>query len=197
MASVFIGGSRSLRTLPDTFSRRLDSVAARGHHVVVGDADGADAAIQAHLRAAGHAAVTVFHSGSRPRFNVGGFPTRPVAVRGGLSGYQFHAAKDRAMAEVADFGLMAWDGKSPGSVLNVLRMVGQGKPSVLFTAPCMAFGVIRAAADWQEFLSRSAPELIAGLRARAAPGEWLPFADGTPESQPSGTCGQGAPGNRP
>ena len=35
------------------------------------------------------------------------------------------------MAQQAEFGLMIWDGKSPGTVLNILRLVRGSKKAVL------------------------------------------------------------------
>lgn len=175
MAVVFLGGSRHLRTLPGAFLHRLDNLVARGHGVVVGDADGADAAIQAHLRAAGHDDVTVFYSGREPRFNAGTFATRCVPTPAGASGYEFHAIKDRAMADAAEFGLMAWDGKSPGTVMNALRLLRLGRPSVVFGAQDGSFTTIRAVKDMEEFL-RNAPgasRLVSDLKARGADKEGL------------------------
>ena len=175
MAVVFLGGSRHLRSLPDAFRQRLDSVVNRGHEVLVGDADGADAAIQAHLRAAGHLAVTVFHSGRKPRFDVGGFATRCISTPAGASGYGLHAFKDRSMAEAADFGLMAWDGRSPGTVMNVLRLLNQEKPSVLFSARDSSFRTIKTPEDRDAFLASApnAARLLSDLHARGAGSEGL------------------------
>ena len=61
--------------------------------------------------------------------------------------FQFYAAKDREMARDAEFDLMIWDGKSPGTVLNVLRVVGASKKAILITT----------------------------LEKRALPNEWLPL----------------------
>ncbi len=121
MNTIFIGGSRHVSRLPAEVKKRLDNVIASHHQVIVGDANGADKAVQKHFFDANYANVTVFCSGDAPRNNLGSWTTHRVHVPEGTKGFQFYAAKDREMAREADFGLMIWDGKSPGTVLNVLR----------------------------------------------------------------------------
>lgn len=171
MSTVFIGGSRHLSRLPPEVKKRLENVIANRHHVVIGDANGADKAVQKHLHGAAYENVTVFCSGE-PRNNLGLWPVRKVISPQHARGFQFHAAKDREMAREADFGLMIWDGKSPGTVLNVLRLVRAGKSTVLFSAPDKRAINIKGAADWESFLSRCSSELVHDLRERATPDEW-------------------------
>lgn len=173
--TIFVGGSRSIAHVPDAVRARLTRIAQAGHAVVVGDASGADEAVQAHLGAACYDRVTVFCSGNRPRNNIGAWPVRRIAASGASTGFQFHAAKDRAMAREAVFGLMVWDGRSPGSVLNVLRLAQAGRIAVLVN---LAEGVatnVRSAADWQTVLARCGTRLRHDLRVRATPEErrWL------------------------
>jgi hypothetical protein len=40
------------------------------------------------------------------------------------------------MAAQATVGLMLWDGESRGTLLNVLRLVAQGKPVVVYNQGC-------------------------------------------------------------
>ena len=135
MTTVFVGGSRSIARLPAAAGERLDNSVASGAHVVVGDAAGADKAVQRHLLDAGYRSVEIFASEGRPRHNLGDWPVRAVSAAGVRGGDAFFAAKDRAMAEVAEFGLMIWDGRSPGTVLNILRLVGHGRKAVLIESP--------------------------------------------------------------
>jgi hypothetical protein len=39
------------------------------------------------------------------------------------------------MAQEATVGFMLWDGESRGTLLNVLRLVAQEKPVVVYVAP--------------------------------------------------------------
>ena len=47
MNTLFIGGSRHVSRLPTDVKKRLDNVISSGHRVIVGDANGADKAVQA------------------------------------------------------------------------------------------------------------------------------------------------------
>ncbi len=97
-------------------------------------------------------------------------------------GFQFYAAKDRAMARKADVGLMIWDGKSPCTVLNVLRLVRAGKISVLFNVPEKSALNIKSPEHWEAFLLQCSSQLRTDVKERATPEEW--FGDRL-ESQPS------------
>ena len=52
--------------------------------------------------------------------------------RDGVRGFAVHAEKDREMARRADYGLMIWDGVSPGTFLNVLRLAIVASPCVIY-----------------------------------------------------------------
>lgn len=172
MNTVFVGGSRHVSRLPFPVQERLKNIIKAGHEVVVGDAAGADKAVQKFLADASYAKVTVFCSGEKYRNNLGHWHTHNVEAPKNAKGFQFYALKDRKMAERADFGLMIWDGKSPGTVLNVLRLVRAGKMSVLFEAPEQAFVTFRTPADWHAFINRMGRDFVAELRDRATPEEW-------------------------
>lgn len=179
MTIVFIGGSRHVSRLPELARERLANVVANGHQVVVGDAAGADKAVQKFLMDASYGKVTVFCSGDKPRNNLGAWQLRPVEAPKNAKGFGFFAAKDREMARVADFGLMIWDGKSPGTVLNVLRLIRAGKKAVLLDLPQELSRSFKNAEDWDAFLAQCSSELRQDLRERATPEEWQPAADQT------------------
>lgn len=174
MNTVFIGGSRHVSRLPAEVKTRLNNMIDSGHRVIVGDANGADKAVQKHFSDAAYDKVTVFCSGDSFRNNLGQWTTHKVGAPKNAKGFQFYAAKDREMAREADFGLMIWDGKSPGTVLNVLRLVQAGKKAVLYSVPEKRALNIKAWADWEAFLARTSDELRRDLRERATPEEWQP-----------------------
>ena len=147
--------------------RRLDNVIASGDWVVVGDANGADKAVQRHFREKQYRNITVYCSGDIPRNNLGSWQMRNVDVPKDARGFQFYAAKDREMAREADFGLMIWDGKSPGTVLNVLRLVVSGKAAVLFNVPNKEAVTIRTVSAWQDVMSNCSRELQISVKERA------------------------------
>jgi probable addiction module antidote protein len=173
MNTVFIGGSRHVSRLPSEVKKRLENVIASGHQVIVGDANGADKAVQKHFMDAHYEKVTVYCSGDTPRNNLGSWRIRNVDAPKNAKGFQFYAAKDREMARTADFGLMIWDGKSPGTVLNVLRLVRAGKISVLFNVPEKATVNIKSTGQWETFLAQCTTQLLTDLKERATPEEWV------------------------
>lgn len=182
MNTIFIGGSRHVSRLPIEVKKRLDNVVASGHQVIVGDANGADKAVQKHFFDAHYSHVTVFCSGYAPRNNLGSWATRSIDAPKGTKGFQFYAAKDREMAREADFGLMIWDGKSPGTVLNVLRLVQAGKISVLFNVPDKAAVNVKTVDQYRDLILRYDADFRADLRERATSQEWSLIEVGT---QPS------------
>lgn len=171
MNTIFIGGSRQISRLPAEIMDRLKKVMASQHCVLVGDANGADKAVQKFFAEAAYGNVTVFCTGEKFRNNLGRWPTNHVEPPKGAKGFQFYAAKDREMAARADFGLMIWDGKSPGTLLNVFRLAKAGKISVLYNAPeKKSFNI--APSSWDSFLAHCSDDLRRDLEARATPEEW-------------------------
>lgn len=172
MNTVFIGGSRHVSRLSEQVKERLRNVTDLNAHVLVGDANGADKAVQKFLHEASYSEVTVFCSGDTCRNNVGAWPTRNVEAPKNAKGFDFYAAKDRVMAREADYGLMIWDGKSAGTVLNVLRLIRANKKAVLLNVPEKATLNFKTDGDWDRFVSHISVELRGDLRKRATPHEW-------------------------
>jgi adenine-specific DNA-methyltransferase len=172
MNTVFIGGSRHISRLPVPAKERLDNIVKSGLHIVVGDANGTDKAVQKHLSVIAYTDVQVFCSGDVCRNNLGDWPIRKVHPANNVKGFQFYAAKDREMAQAADFGLMIWDGKSPGTVLNVLRLVKAGKKAVLLNSPAAKTTTFKAVSDWEAFLTHCEASLQTDLKERATSEEW-------------------------
>ena len=78
MTTVFIGGSRHITRLTSDVRARLDRIVSAHLPVVVGDASGADKAVQGDLAGRHYANVEVFCSDESPRNNLGGWPVRVV-----------------------------------------------------------------------------------------------------------------------
>ena len=174
MNTVFIGGSRHLSRLPSEVKERLHNITGSGARVVVGDANGADKAVQKFLHDASYKNVTVFCSGDDCRNNLGQWETRNIKPSKHLKGFDFYAAKDREMAREADFGLMIWDGKSAGTVLNILRLIRAKKKAVLLNVPDKQTMTFKASNDWARFISHVSSDFRNDLRKRATPDEWMP-----------------------
>jgi adenine-specific DNA-methyltransferase len=95
--------------------------------VVIGDANGADKAIQQYLHSRGYRNVEVFCSDGECRNNVGEWTVRAVAVATPERDFRFYSAKDQEMAEAATVGFMIWDGKSIGTLVGRVPAVEPGQ----------------------------------------------------------------------
>lgn len=173
MKKVFIGGSRRVSRLGAPIRARLDKIMEQGLAVIVGDANGADKAVQQYLLSKHYENVEVFCSGTACRNNVGHWRTRQINADTHDRGRRFYTAKDRAMANEATYGLMVWDGKSTGTLLNVLRLLRQDKKVVVYNVPDRQFSELKAYDQWHTFIAghnaalRSETELEAALEDRA------------------------------
>jgi len=159
MTKVFIGGSRRITRLNVDVKQRIDRIIEKLLPVVVGDANGADKAVQEHLRSRGYDLVEVFCAGDSCRNNTGQWPVRSIPVNGKQKGFSFYATKDRAMADEASVGLMLWDKKSAGTLMNVLRLIRQGKRVVIYVSPDRAFVNVKGEPDWDALIARCPSDL--------------------------------------
>jgi hypothetical protein len=112
MVSVFIAGSRAVSRLNSEVTDRLDNIMEQEFRVFIGDANGADKAVQRYLASRDYPKVVV-HCMEVCRNNIGGWPTRPhSAESGSRRDRHYYAIKDLAMAQEASCGFMLWDGES-------------------------------------------------------------------------------------
>jgi hypothetical protein len=151
---VFIGGSRHLSRLNGDVTRRLDGIIDSGFTILVGDANGADKAVQGYLAKRSYSHVIVFCMAKNCRNNVGGWPTQDLTAPPGARGFAFYAVKDNAMAKDATHGLMLWDGDSKGTLNNIVSLVTLQKPVVVFFGPAKTFINIRTRQDVIDLLEK-------------------------------------------
>lgn len=163
MTTVFIAGSMSIKHLHALVLERLANIVSASMSVVVGDADGADTSIQTYLADAGHVKTTVFCTGE-PRNNVGDWPVSTVQSQHPKGTRAFFTAKDVAMAETADIGLMIWDAKSTGTLSNVLELLARQKKSVVFVNKLKQFVNVTTL---DQFESELLPFMSEGALAKA------------------------------
>ena len=167
MNTVFLSGSRGISRLDAAVRGRLRRIVERGLRVVVGDAQGADSAMQSYLHTQGYGKVVVYCVGSRCRNNVGSWPIHSVLADPAHRGRAPYTLRDKAMAAVADYGLVLWDGKSKGSFSNILELLKHGKSTVVYLAPHKQCITIKTSEDAKALLqsctpanTRSNPQLI-------------------------------------
>lgn len=131
---LFVGGSLTISRLHPEAAWFLRKTLENKDQVLVGDAPGADDAVQRFLHGLRYQHVTVFYSGIGIRNNRGLWKTMWVDSGLKSKGHAMHGAKDRAMAKLADEGLMLWDGRTVGTVANALDLVRQEKPCAMVLA---------------------------------------------------------------
>lgn len=167
MKKVFMGGSRHVSRLSAPVRERIDRVIENNLPIVIGDANGADKAVQRYLHSKSYRNVEVFCSGDICRNNLGGWNLREVPAHTRDRSFSFYAAKDRAMADEASYGLMVWDGSSTGTLLNALRLIKQQKKVVLYSVPEKQFFEFREILQWENFVSGCGSNVRDSLERKA------------------------------
>ncbi len=152
MKAVFLGGSRRVSRLNKAIRDRLDQIIRRELSVCIGDANGADRAMQRHLADSKYGNVIVYAVESHLRNNLGSWPVEFVIPPEGSKGYELYATKDLVMAERATAGLMLWDGKSRGTLENIRNLLAHHKPVALYLAPRRRFLNLHTAQDLERLL---------------------------------------------
>jgi len=171
MSMIFIGGSREIFELPDPAITRIGEIVAAEHGVLIGDASGANAEAQGLLAGYKYEHVGVFHAGKEPRNNLGDWAAYHVPSPDDARGYWVQAAKDREMARRANFGMMVWDGASPGTAVNVLRLAMANKPGVIYDRARGRVGTTSNVEDWCAMLRHARPDIRRQAEARMTPDE--------------------------
>ena len=62
--------------------------------------------------------------------------------------------KDRVMADAAEYGLMLWDGKSKGTINNVVNLMRRHRPVIVYVAPTRSFDTVRTFEDLRAVLAK-------------------------------------------
>ena len=151
--NVFIGGSRAVSKLNAVIRARLDDLIKRGCTILIGDANGADKAVQQYLAKSHYANVVVFCM-EACRNNIGNWPMRSIEPPGERRDFTYYAAKDLVMSKEAQCGVMLWDAKSKGTLQNMLNLIGAGKRTLVYFAPTKDFHVLANEQDLQNLLGR-------------------------------------------
>lgn len=153
MTTVFLSGSRKINRLNSDIRSRIHNILEQGFQVFIGDADGADKAMQSYLAEQRYLNVSVFCAGNICRNNIGSWKIRNINVDKKLTGRAFYTEKDKAMASEADFGFVLWDGKSKGSINNVFELLNRGKKALVYFSPQKEFFNIKTIHDVRDLLN--------------------------------------------
>ena len=154
MTKIFIAGSRQVSRLSAEVKQRIDTMIEKDFTILVGDANGADKAVQRYLSEKGYRDVLVHCMAGDCRNNLGNWPIREAIAKKGVHGFAYYATKDQSMVDEASYGLMVWDCESKGTLNNVINMVRQEKSVVVYLSPQNAFQSVRSADDVTELLGK-------------------------------------------
>ncbi|MGA2328480.1 MAG: hypothetical protein ABSH05_19560 [Bryobacteraceae bacterium] len=152
MTTVFIGGSRAVAKLNALIRTRLEDLIQKACRILIGDANGADRAVQQFLADRGYSKVTVFCMDAC-RNNIGSWEVHKIHADSSRKDFAYYAAKDIAMAREAKCGVMLWDGRSKGTLHNVLNLIGAGKKVLVYFSPQKAFYKLSTPHDLDSLLA--------------------------------------------
>ncbi len=154
MTTVFIGGSRSLTRLNDTIQTRVDNIIRQQFTVVLGDANGADKVMQSYLAAKSYPHVIVYCMDDRCRNNLGNWPMQRIVATHAKKDFSYYVLKDEEMAQIASYGFMLWDGRSKGTLNNILNLIRQQKKVLVYFSPDQSLSTVRSAEDLAALLHK-------------------------------------------
>jgi len=157
MTKVFFGGSRKIGRLNAEIRKRVNNVIVNRFFILIGDANGTDKALQKYLVERGYSNVIVYCSGSLCRNNLGHWRTEFVASDRTKKDFQHYVKKDEQMSEEADYGFFLWDGKSKGTLKNILTMVARKKNALVYLSPAREFVTVKSIQDINGLLDRCDP----------------------------------------
>lgn len=160
MSKVFFGGSRQIGRLSKTVKERTDNIITDGHLLLLGDANGADKAMQTYLAEKNYRNVLVFCMGDVCRNNIGNWETRNVPSSRSKKDFNYYSTKDVLMVSEADYGFMLWDGKSKGTLNSILNLSELNKKVLVYFSPTKSFYTVEDEQDVLKLLERCEPDLL-------------------------------------
>jgi hypothetical protein len=160
MTKVFFGGSRKLSRLNCAIKERADNIVAKGFEVLIGDANGADKAMQKYLAEKGYQNVIVFCMDGTCRNNIGRWRTKVVTSNSEKKDFGYFAAKDKEMSEQADYGFMLWDGRSKGTLNNIINLLQCNKYVLVYFSRSKVFFTLKNRTDLQNLLQKCDPTTV-------------------------------------
>jgi hypothetical protein len=166
MSKVFFGGSRKLGRLNPALRMRLRNLITQKHTVLVGDANGADKAVQSFFADEGYRNVVVYCMDGDCRNNVGNWEIRSINSGGRKKDFAYYAMKDAQASMDADYGFMIWDGESKGTLNNVLNLMQQGKPALVYRSPSSEFIQVKSTDDVLALVASCSSDVVEYLNKK-------------------------------
>lgn len=149
---AFIAGPRAITRLNNPIIKKLKNIADKNISVLIGDANGIDKAIQYYFNDNEYKNVLIYASQGKARNNIGNWKIKNVIVPPNVKGFNFYAAKDIQMAKDADFGLMLWNGKSKGTLNNIINLIKYNKKVIIYFIPAKKFYLIDSKDKLNKFI---------------------------------------------
>ena len=169
---VFISGSKETaryyrRRMPYPIREKLDKFMEDDTEIIIGDCMGIDADVQKYLNDNGYRNVKVYVAGrKRPaRHNEGKWEEKHFDASY-FNGYSMRVEKDIHLAEDADVGFAVWDEESKGTFVNLVCLLAQGKPCVVFSLKQQKWLEIKTISDLEAYVSPEdvqPDEFVAGV----------------------------------
>lgn len=160
MIKVFFGGSRKIGRLNQAIKERADNIIAHEYIILLGDANGADKAMQKYLDEKNYKNVLVFCMGNVCRNNIGNWETRNVHSSRNKKDFDYYSTKDVLMSKEANYGFMLWDGKSKGTLNNILNLCEHNKKVLVYFSPARSFYTVENEQDIWKLLEYCEPNLV-------------------------------------
>jgi len=165
VSKVFIGGSRRLTKLNSDITSRIDNIIQSGYTILLGDANGVDKSVQKYLQGKRYHNVLVYCMGPQYRNNLANWETKHIPEnQQGKKDFSYYSLKDSKMATAADYGFMIWDGKSKGTLNNILNLLRDDKKTLVYYSPEKKFYTVDAFAILKGLLQQGDKQLQAMFR---------------------------------
>lgn len=113
-----------------------------------------------------YANIFVYASNGKARNNIGHWNIKNITVPQNVYGFDFYKQKDIAMSKDADYGFMIWDGKSKGTLNNMVNLLNQEKFVLVYLNTSKQFFYIKSLNGLTQFIlkhSQSAYETYTNL----------------------------------
>ena len=151
MEKIFIAGPIKVKQLDSQVENRILNIISKKYEILIGDARGVDKLAQQFLLNNNYSNITIYCI-NQPRNNIGNWNTKSIKVNSNKMNYNDYSLKDRQMANDATFGLMIWNGKSRGTLNNILNLLELNKKTILYFIPTNKFFTISNVSELKRIL---------------------------------------------
>lgn len=154
MNKVFIGGSRRISRLNQKVTKSLDKFIHSEYTLLIGDANGADKAVQSYLANISYTNVIVYCMKNGCRNNLGNWKTKVIKAPSAVTGFEYYVLKDAAMINDTDYGFLLWDLKSKGTLNNIINLLKAHKTAVVYLSTTKTLHELSTISDIVPLLTR-------------------------------------------